>query len=231
MDILTLQQQLMRLQDIKYQEFQRSLVPGKENIIGVRIPLLRAAAKKLLQGDHLNYLETALPLKDSYYEETIMQALIIAQGKMPLKTRLNYIVRFLPKIDNWAVCDIFCSALKEAKKYPADYWQLLQTCLHSDSPFTLRFAAVMLLSYYCKNTYAPQALQLLCAVKSDSYYVKMAVAWAVSVFYIHQPHLTLPLLQEQRLDKDTHNKAIRKICESLRTAPADKAALKKLKQK
>ena len=39
-----LRQKLLAMQDIKYQQFHGSLLPGIENIIGVRVPLLRKTA-------------------------------------------------------------------------------------------------------------------------------------------------------------------------------------------
>lgn len=44
----------------------------------------------------------------------------------------------------------------------------------------------------------------------------MAVAWAVSICYIHFPEKTQKLLKENSLDDWTHNKTIQKIRESLR---------------
>lgn len=230
MDILTIRQQLLSLQDLKYQQFNSSLIPGTDNIIGVRTPALRSLAKSIIKNDPLSYLQAAVPAADKYHEETVLQALVIAQAKIPLTERLGYIRDFLPKVHNWAVCDIFCSSLKEAKKYPDIYWSLLQEYLHDSNPFAVRFAAAMLLNYYTADSYAEQALRLLRGITCENYYVKMAVAWAVSIFYIHQPKLTLPLLQNPCLDKFTHNKAIQKICESYRVAADTKAALKLLRQ-
>lgn len=230
MDILTLRQQLLSLQDLKYQQFTGSLIPGTDNIIGVRTPALRSLAKNIIKDDPLSYLQAAVPAVDKYHEETILQALVIAQAKLPLPERLEYIRAFLPKVHNWAVCDIFCASLKEAKKQPAVYWSLLQEYLHDSNPFAVRFATVMLLSYYTTDDYTARSLQLLGSITDENYYVKMAVAWAVSIFYIQQPALTLPLLQERSLDKFTHNKAIQKICDSYRVTAEDKAALKLLRQ-
>lgn len=42
--------------------------------------------------------------------------MIIGLAKMELEERMNYVAMFIPRIDNWAVCDIFCSELKTAVK-------------------------------------------------------------------------------------------------------------------
>lgn len=226
-----LRRQLLGLQDIKYQKFHGSLLPGVENIIGVRVPLLRKTAADLISCSWQEYLEAALPMTDMYYEETVMQGLLIATAKMSLQQRLDYICRFLPKISNWAVCDIFCASLKEAKKYPDAYWQLVLSACQNKAAYYQRFTAVMLLTYFTDDAHAEKALTLLTHLPSQDYYVRMAAAWAVSIFYIRQPDKTLPLLQNNCLDAFTHNKAIQKICESCRVSPADKAFLRKLKRR
>ncbi len=226
-----LRQKLLAMQDIKYQQFHGSLLPGVENIIGVRVPLLRKTAAVIAAKNWQEYLDEALSLTDIYYEETVMQGLVIALAKIPLSQKLAYITRFLPKINNWAVCDIFCATLKEAKKYPDIYWQLVLDACQSEAAYTQRFAAVMLLTYFTDDSHVQDAVNLLTKLPSQDYYVRMAVAWAVSIFYIQQPQATLPLLQSNTLDTFTHNKAIQKICESRRVSMETKQQLRLLKRR
>lgn len=226
-----LRQKLLAMQDIKYQQFHGSLLPGIENIIGVRVPLLRKTAAVIAAESWQEYLDEALPLTDTYYEETVMQGLVIALAKMPLSQKLEYITCFLPKINNWAVCDIFCATLKEAKKYPDRYWQFILDACQSEAAYTQRFAAVMLLTYFTDDSHVQDALNLLTKLSSQDYYVRMAVAWAVSIFYIQQPKATLPLLQSNTLDTFTHNKSIQKICESRRISTETKQQLRLLKRR
>ena len=207
-----LHQKLLAMQDIKYQQFHGSLLPGIENIIGVRVPLLRKTATVIATKSWEEYLDEALPLTDIYYEETVMHGLVIAMA-------------------NWAVCDIFCATLKEAKKYPDRYWQLILDACQSEAAYTQRFAAVMLLTYFTDDSHVQDALNLLTKLSSQDYYVRMAVAWAVSIFYIQQPQATLPLLQSDTLDTFTHNKAIQKICESRRISTETKQQLRLLKRR
>ncbi len=51
-----------------------------------------------------------------YYEETMLQGMIIGLAKMELEEQMKYVTMFIPRIDNWAVCDIFCSELKTSVK-------------------------------------------------------------------------------------------------------------------
>ena len=47
-----IQERLFALQDEKYREFQRSLIPGlpREKIIGIRIPAMRKLAKEFVKA-------------------------------------------------------------------------------------------------------------------------------------------------------------------------------------
>ena len=225
-----LQAELFVLQDLQYQKFHSSLLPGVENVIGVRMPLLRKLAKEILKGDWQNYLQLALPEKSTYYEEDIIQALLIGTSKLYWQERHAYIKVFVPKISNWAVCDLFCSTLKEAQRYPEEYWQLLMTYANSKNAYDLRFLAVMLLNHFTSNEFAEEALKILQAIRHEDYYVKMGVAWAISIFYIKQPQLTLKLIKQNDLDDFTHNKAIQKIRESFRVSKEDKEMLNRLKR-
>ena len=225
-----LQAEILAMQDLKYQKFHSSLLPGVENVIGVRMPLLRKLAKQVLKGDWQNYLQSALQETSNYYEEDIIQALIIGTSKISCQEQHAYIKAFVPKINNWAVCDLFCSTLKEAQRYKQEYWEMLMPYFNSCNAYDLRFASVMLLNYFTDDEYAEEALKLLEAIKHEDYYVKMGVAWAISIFYIKQPQLTLPMLQQNNLDTFTHNKAIQKIRESFRVSKEDKEMLNKFKR-
>lgn len=218
--------ELMAEQDIDYQNFMINVLPGVDNIIGVKIPTLRKIAKTLSKSNWQEYLEEVICENDRYHEETLLQGIVITTAKMKLEKRLQFINAFIPKISNWAQCDIFCSSLKEAKKYPEPYLQLTATYCYANATYKLRFGIVMLLTYYTHYQYAPYALNILKHIKRDDYYVNMAVAWAISIFYIKHPQLTLPLIQNKTLDKFTHNKAIQKICESLRISKEEKDFIK-----
>ena len=225
-----LQAELKALQDLKYQKFHSSLLPGVQNIIGVRMPLLRKLAKEVLRGDWRSYLDSSVAEPNTYYEEDIIQALLIGTSKLSWQERHAYIKEFVPKINNWAVCDLFCVTLKEAQRYPQEYWQMLMPYFNSSNAYDLRFASVMLLNHFTGDEFVEEALNLLEAIKHEDYYVKMGVAWAISIFYIKQPQLTLKLIKQNNLDDFTHNKAIQKIRESFRVSNEDKEMLNRFKR-
>lgn len=59
-------QELLLSQDLQYQKFNSSLIPGTDNIIGVRVPILRNTAKKLVNNNWQEYLDEVLTQQDSY---------------------------------------------------------------------------------------------------------------------------------------------------------------------
>lgn len=222
-----IQKRLYALADPKYQAFHSSLCPGVSNIIGVRTPLLRTLAKELAKGDFRTYLATAT---DTSYEEILLQGLVIGYGKMPLEERFSYIAGFVPKIDNWATCDLFCSTLTFAKKQREAVWEFLLPYLSSSAEFPLRFGVVMLLDHFLTDTYIDAVLERLNTIHHDGYYVKMAIAWAISICYIKFPEQTMVLLRNNHLDDFTYNKALQKIRESTRVSATEKEALQKMKR-
>ena len=69
----------------------------------------------------------------------MLQGFIIGYAKAPLPDILEQIAAFLPKINNWSVCDSFCITLKAAGENPAEFWDFLQPCILSGEEFTVRF--------------------------------------------------------------------------------------------
>ena len=66
-------------------------------------------------------------------------------------------------------------------------------------------------------------------IRSDEYYINMMIAWYFATALAKQYDVILPYIEEKKLDKWTHNKAIQKSVESLRITPEQKAYLKTLK--
>ena len=133
-------------------------------------------------------------------------------------------------IDNWAVCDSFCGTLKIAGKHKEEMWGLLAPYLGSELEYECRFGAVMLLDYYIDEDYVDRALCALDRIRSQAYYSRMAVAWAVSIFYVKMPERVMPYLQKNHLDDWTYNKALQKICESLRIDGQTRELIRSMKR-
>lgn len=234
--------QLMALVDEKYKAFHSSLVPGIDHILGVRLPEQKKIAKEIAKGDWRTYLEHNLPIKnpqdkkspvmeEEYYEEIMIQGLVIGYAKADYQEVLQYVTAFVPKINNWGICDSFCSNLKFTNKNRSEIWSFLQPYFNSDKEFELRFAVIMALDYYILESHIDGVLETLDKVKHSGYYVKMAIAWALSVCFVKFPEKTMVYLKNNTLDDFTYNKALQKITESLRVDKEMKELIRSMKRK
>ena len=224
-----IKKKLLELSDKKYKEFHGGLCPGTENIIGVRVPVLRKYAQELLKEK--DWKQTIEEIDDEYYEEIMLQGMLIGFAKNEdVNTILKYVEKYVPKIDNWAICDVFCAGLKITKKYKKEMWNFIQKYLKSDKEFEIRFAVVMILDYYIDDKYLKEDFKIFDDIKHEGYYVKMAVAWAISVCLIKYYEDTLEYLKKSKLDNWTYNKAIQKAIESYRISDSQKNFLRKLKK-
>lgn len=217
------------LADKKYKDFHSGLCPEIQNILGVRVPLLRDYAKKLIDIDwRINYNN----IGNEYYEEIMLRGIILGLAKMELEERLTYLEEFIPEIDNWAICDTTCASLKFVKKNEEKVFEFLQKYLKSDKEFEIRFAIVMLLDYYIIDKYIDEVIQILDNVKHlEYYYVKMAVAWTLSIIYIKYPEKAINYLTgNNQLNDETYNKALQKIIESDRVSKKEKNKIRKMKK-
>ena len=226
-----IKEELKQLADEKYKEFHKGLCPGTENILGIRVPVLREYAKKLSKEydirELLNYID------DEYYEEIMLQGMLIGLEKAKdkdIENILKDIEEFVPKIDNWAVCDTFCAGLKITKKNLDKMWKFLQKYVVSDKEFEIRFGIVMILDYYITEEYLEKNFDIFNHIKSNQYYVQMAVAWAISICLIKFYDRTKEYLEQAKIDKFTYNKAIQKAIESYRISDEQKTELRKMKK-
>lgn len=223
-----IKEQLELQKEPDYQKFTSGLLPGVAHILGVRLPALRKIAKQLAKDDWRQYLRTAC---DDSYEEIMLQGMVLGYADGDLAKKQPFLRSFLPKIDNWSVCDSACSTIKLAKKQPQAFWEFLRQYLHSPNEYEVRFALVQMLNYYVTEAYLSRTLEAIDSVTLHTYYVQMAQAWAVSVCYRDFPEQTLPFLLNNHLDDFTHNKALQKITESLKVPKEKKAYIKTLKRR
>lgn len=225
-----IKKKLKEISDKKYQDFHSSLCPGTENIIGVRVPILRNYAKELFKEK--DWKETIKEIDNEYYEEIMLKGMLIGQAKTEdINIILKYVEEYVPHIDNWAICDVFCAGLKITKKYKKEMWNVIQKYLKSDKEFEIRFAIVMILDYYIEEEYLKENFEIFEKIKCDEYYVKMAVAWAISICLIKFYSVTIEYMKTSKIDSWTYNKAIQKAIESYRITEENKKILREMKKK
>ena len=163
------------------------------------------------------------------YEETLIWGLTINALKCPPKERLDLLRRYIPVLDNWAVCDSFCCNAKWALKIPAeDLWGFLQPYFQSKKEFEVRFAIVMSMCYLMKEEWSGivfhrlEALDLS-AIRSEytrlpaPYYVRMGMAWLLATALAKFPDATRSFVNASSLSEDVKRLYARKARESFRT--------------
>lgn len=222
-----IQKRLKNEADKKYQKFSSSLLPGVKGILGVRLPVLRKIAKEIYKDDWQSFIAGS-PV---YFEEKLLQAMVIGLLKESDNADiLEKITDFIPKIDNWSVCDCFCCSLKYAKTHKDAVWNIVNKYAHSEKEYEIRFAHVMMLNYFIEKKYLNDIFSLAEIFKCDKYYARMGAAWLLSICFIKYPEETLKFLKNTKIDNFTYNKSIQKICESYRVDKAVKQQLKLLKR-
>jgi 3-methyladenine DNA glycosylase AlkD len=94
----------------------------------------------------------------------------------------------------------------------------------------VRFSIVCLLDYYINESYIDKLTCIVKEVKSNEYYINMALAWLISIMLVKEYDKTLPLLKDGALDLWVHNKSIQKARESYRLSLKQKEELRSLKR-
>ncbi len=224
-----IREKIEELADAKYKEFHTGLCPNSNEIIGVRVPVLRNFAKEIVKNENVEeYLENAL---DNSYEEILLQGMVLGLWKTNIQNFCTYLEKFIPKINSWAVCDVSVAGFKTTKKNMEHMWNFIQKYLKTDKEFELRFAIVMLLDFYITEENIEKVLEILNNIKHPGYYVKMAVAWTIQVAFVKFPKETMKLLKNNKIDDWTYNKALQKIIESYRVDEQTKEIIKNMKRK
>ena len=220
--------ELFNLQDIKFKEFNSKIVCSSD-VIGVRTPDLKRIAKTISRSEYKKFFKEN---RHEYYEEKIVHGLVLGYLKLEFNELKVYINAFLPFIDNWAVCDITAANLKVFKKNKTKdiCFEEIKKYIKNDNPWINRFGYILILDYFIEDKYIDEIFRL-CSSYKDHYYVKMGIAWLISICYIKQKGRTITFLKNNNLDDWTYNKTIQKIIESNRVSNEEKILLKGMKRK
>ena len=219
---------LFEMRDEKFRDFTSKLIPGvdKELIIGVRVPEIRRLAKALSADERKKFI-SELPHK--YHEENLLQGAILQLIKNDIGEVISETEKFLPYIDNWAVCDM--SQSKLLGKYPDMVFGKACEWAKSEKTYTVRFAIDVLLQFFLDENFKSEVFSLAESIVSEEYYINMALAWFWSFALIKRYDEALPIIESKRLPAFVHNKAIQKARESYRISDERKEYLKTLKIK
>ena len=220
-----IREELFGLRDEKYAAFQSKLIPGTDPaaVIGVRLPALRRLAKEIVKDGRK---EEALRLPHEYYDEYQLHAFVISLtkdfGECVAETE-----EFLPYIDNWAVCDTLSPVA--FTKNRERLIPLIMKWIRSDRIYTVRFGIHMLMSHFLGDSFSTEYPELVAGISSSEYYVNMMRAWYFATALAKQYDSVIPFLEDNKLDRWTHNKTIQKSIESYRISDDRKEYLKSLR--
>lgn len=221
--IKEIETELFAFQDEKYRDFSTSLVPtlDKSVFIGVRSPELRKLAKKYAKDERIEEFLSALPHK--YQEENTLHGFIISLEKNFDKA-IAETERFMPYINNWAVCDGISPKIFENNK--PELLEYIKKWIKSDETYTVRFAIGMLMRHFLDEEFEAWQMELVISVDSEEYYIRMMQAWYMATALAKQYDAAFEVIKAKKLPKWTHNKSIQKAVESYRITDERKALLK-----
>ncbi len=222
------QQKLFEMQDEKYRDFHAALMPtvDKEAVIGVRSPQLKKIAKELYESGGYESFLKILPHK--YYEENNVHAALIGFEK-DYKKATALLDEFLPFVDNWATCDMI--KIPAFKNHMTELYSEIPEWLAADNSYTVRFGIKMLMDFFLGEKFTVECAEKVCSVERDEYYVRMMIAWYFATALAKNYDEIIPYIENNRLEKWTHNKTIQKAIESYRITDEQKAYLRTLRNR
>ena len=250
------------LTDTRYREGHLRVVNAlpERRVLGLHSPEIKHVAKQLAReggevvmpdGTHrfcTNGAEVirafeAVPSDSLCYEETVIWGYLINLEKCSLDERLAMLGRYVPVLDNWAVCDSYCAHAKwMAHADKVALWAFLERWFDSEREFEVRFAVVVAMCYFLneewldkvferinrldfgriKSKYKsvkgkPKVAQQGTVQGAEPYYVRMGVAWLLATALARFPDATRAFVRSSNLPEDVVKLYIRKARESFRT--------------
>ena len=223
-----IQKSLFDLQDLKYRDFTAKLTPNinPDTIIGVRMPQLRALAKKYSKSENIDKFLSALPHK--YFEENNLHAYILCEIK-DYSALIKYLDVFLPYVDNWATCDILSP--KVFAKHKSELKSEIDRYIKSGKTYTVRFGIKMAMSHFLDEDFDASMPSKIATIQSDEYYINMMIAWYFATALAKNWDGVIDYITDNRLPAWVHNKTIQKAVESYRITGKQKDFLRKYRIK
>lgn len=217
---------LNSLQDKKYQEFHSKIIVSND-LIGIKTNELKKIANDISKG---NYQEFIKLNNSKLYEPIMIEGFIYSNLKIPFLELTDYLNEYLKKVNNWAHVDLLVSNLKIFSKNQELGFKYAKKLIKSKNNWIKRCGIIIMLNYYLHDIYIDKVLEIVSKIKTDDYYVKMAIAWLMSISYIKYKEKTLIYLVNIK-DNFIYNKTLSKIIDSKRISDDEKKFIKSLKRK
>ena len=228
MNIEEVEAELAENADAGYRDFSGKLTPTQYPMTGVRIPILRKLAARIVNsGFGETYLQEG---KRDTHEQIMLAGFVTAALGGTPDEYLRRLDAFMPYIDNWAVCDCVLSSCKAVKKFlptAAEHF----FAYAARGVWERRVLAVFMMDYLLTDEYIDKVLDLYATMPQGEYYVDMAIAWGLSVALVKYYEKTADKLRAGAYSTFVTNKAIQKARESYRISPEHKTELLQKKKK
>lgn len=203
---------LSKLQEKEYLDFNKKLIFTKYKMIGIRIPELRKITKEISKTNFRSFLDCKT---EGIFEEIFIKGVLLSYIKdyNEFVARLN---NFIDLVDNWAICDMCISSYKVINKHKDKFLNNIKDYLTSEEEFKVRIGIIFLLDFYLTEEYIDEVFNLLENINYHSYYIDMAIAWLISIAFIKHQEKTIDYLEKTKLDKEILRKTVQKIRDSKR---------------
>ncbi len=224
--MVTVERRLRELADPKYRSFHAKLIPtvAEDSVLGVRIPDIRRLAKELDSGERSEFLSE---LPHRFYDENVLHSAILCNIR-DFSEALVETERFLPFIDNWAVCDTLSP--KCFSKHKDELLTHIRRWMKSGRTYTVRFGTGMLMRHFLDADFKPEYLSWAAETESEEYYVNMMTAWFFATALAKQYGCAVRYIEERSLPETVRKMAIQKALESFRVSDEHKEHLRALRQ-
>lgn len=248
-----IREQLLDMAEQDYQKFSAALIPGVENMLGIRLPQLRKLAKDIAKSDWKEAIED----EDFYFEERMLRGMVLSYASKDMDEMLPYIEAFIPLVDNWSICDSVFMGMEIFQKDRERAWKFIEPYLQSHKEFEVRVALIIMMQHLlkCDNNgkkiarlrtvdvsdlsdvseeqglYIDRVLTEVDKVDTTDYYASMAASWLLAEAFCCYPYHTYEYMKMCNLDDRTYNKGIQKIVESRIPTDDVKDLLKGMKRR
>lgn len=227
---MNIKEELHKLKNDSYMSFAKSLIPGiQETVLGIRNPDLKTLAKTLVKNKE--YEDFLKELPHEYHEENLLHGYILSYLKVSQDELFDLADIFLPYVTNWAVCDTMVRGSKAFTKNLDKLFFKVKEWINTDSVYHIRFGVINLMSYFLKDKYINEVIDLALSIKKDDYYINMSLSWLNATALIDYYDEFKSLLVNKSFNTFVHNKSIQKAIESFRIKDNLKEELKTLKIK
>ena len=131
-----------------YAAFTSALIPGCDNVIGVRQPVLKKYARQLVKDNE--DFRALLTEPDIYHEETLLRGYVIGYGTAKEKNfdrALQDLKDYVPLVNNWAVNDGFCIEFRVIDSFRDEFLPYIRECVLSGDEYRARVGLIIFQQY------------------------------------------------------------------------------------